>query len=50
MENLLRRIQYTQRELRTLNLEGKEKLIKIITEVADSHKINRLGKAFIIKK
>ena len=50
MENLLRRIQYTQRELRTLNLEGKEKLIKIITEVADSHKINRIGKAFIIKK
>lgn len=50
MENLLRRIEYTQRELRSLNLEGKEKLIKIITEVADSHKINRIGKAFIIKK
>lgn len=50
MEDILRRIQYTQRELRTLNLEAKEKLIEIITEVADSHKINRLGKAFIIKK
>ena len=50
MENLLRRIQYTQRELRTLNLEAKEKLIEIITEVANSHKINRIGKAFIIKK
>ena len=50
MEDILRRIQYTQRELRTLNLEAKEKITKIITEVADSHKINRLGKAFIIKK
>lgn len=50
MEDILRRIQYTQRELRSLNLEAKERLIKIITEVADSHKINRLGKAFIIKK
>lgn len=50
MEDILRRIQYTQRELRTLNLEAKEEIIKIITEVADSHKINRLGKAFIIKK
>jgi hypothetical protein len=50
MEDILRRIQYTQRELRTLNLEAKEEIIKIITEVADSHKINRIGKAFIIKK
>ena len=50
MEDILRRIEYTQRELRSLNLEAKERLIKIITEVADSHKINRLGKAFIIKK
>lgn len=50
MKDILRRIEYTQRELRTLNLEAKEKLIEIITEVADSHKINRLGKAFIIKK
>ena len=50
MENILRRIQYTQRELQALNLEAKERLIKIITEVADSHKINRIGKAFIIKK
>lgn len=50
MENLLRRIEYTQRELRTLNLEAKQKLIEIITEVADSHKINRIGKAFFIKK
>lgn len=50
MEDILRRIQYTQRELRTLNLEAKEEITKIITEVADSHKINRLGKAFIIKK
>ena len=50
MENILRRIEYTQRELRTLNLEAKEKLIEIITEVANSHKINRIGKAFIIKK
>lgn len=50
MENLLRRIQYTQRELKSLNLEAKEKITKIITEVADSHKINRFGKAFIIKK
>ena len=50
MENLLRRIQYTQQELKALNLEAKEEIIKIITEVADSHKINRFGKAFIIKK
>lgn len=50
MEDILRRIQYTQRELRTLNLEAKQKLIEIITEVANSHKINRFGKAFIIKK
>lgn len=50
MENILRRIEYTQRELRTLNLEAKEKLIEIITEVANSHKINRIGKAFIVKK
>lgn len=50
MENILRRIQYTQRELNSLNLEAKEEIIKIITEVADSHKINRIGKAFIIKK
>lgn len=50
MENILRRIQYTQRELRTLNLEAKEKLIEIITEVANSHKLNRISKAFIVKK
>jgi len=50
MENILRRIQYTQQELKSLNLEAKEEIIKIINEVADSHKINRLGKAFIIKK
>ena len=50
MENILRRIEYTKRELRTLNLEAKEKLIEIITEVANSHKINRICKAFIIKK
>lgn len=50
MENILRRIQYTQQELKSLNLEAKEEIIKIITEVADSHKINRLGKAFIVKK
>lgn len=50
MEDILRRIQYTQRELNSLNLEAKEEIIKIITEVADSHKINRLGKAFIVKK
>jgi hypothetical protein len=51
MENLLRRIQYTQQELKALNLEAKEKLIKIITEVADSHKINRIdNKCFIVKK
>lgn len=50
MENILKRIQNAQRELRTLNLEAKEEIIKIITEVADSHKINRIGKAFIIKK
>ena len=50
MEDILRRIQYTQRELQALNLEAKEEIIKIITEVADSHKINRIGKAFIIKK
>lgn len=50
MENILRRIQYTQQELKSLNLEAKEEIIKIITEVADSHKTNRLGKAFIVKK
>lgn len=50
MEELLRRIQNTQRELKSLNLKAKEEIIKIITEVADSHKINRFGKAFIIKK
>lgn len=50
MENILRKIQYTKRELQALNLEAKEEIIKIITEVADSHKINRIGKAFIIKK
>lgn len=50
MENILRRIQDTQRELKSLNLEAKEEITKIITEVADSHKINRIGKAFIIKK
>ena len=50
MEDILRRIEYTQRELKSLNLEAKEEITKIITEVADSHKINRLGKAFIIKK
>ena len=50
MKDILRRIEYTQRELISLNLEAKEEIIKIITEVADSHKINRIGKAFIIKK
>ena len=50
MKDILRRIEYTQRELISLNLEAKEEIIKIITEVADSHKINRIGKAFIVKK
>lgn len=50
MENILRKIQDTQRELKSLNLEAKEEITKIITEVTDSHKINRIGKAFIIKK
>ena len=51
MENLLKRIQYTHLELKSLNLEAKEKMIEIITEVANSHKINRINnKCFIIKK
>ena len=50
MESILIKIRCRQQELQALNLEAKEEIIKIITEVADSHKINRIGKAFIIKK
>lgn len=51
MQNLLRRIQDYKQGLYALNLEAKETIIKILTEVADSHKIKRIdNKCFIIKK
>ena len=51
MESILIKIRYNQQELQALNLEAKEEIIKIITEVADSHKINRIdNKCFIVKK
>lgn len=51
MQNLLRRIQDYKQGLYALNLEAKETIIKIVTEVADSHKMNRIdNKCFIIKK
>ena len=50
MESILIKIRYNQQELQALNLEAKEEIIKIITEVADSHKINRIdNKCFIVK-
>ena len=51
MESILIKIRYSRQELQALNLEAKEEIIKIITEIADSHKINRIGNnCFIIKK
>lgn len=51
MESILIKIRYNQQELQALNLEAKEEMIKIITEVADSHKINRIdNKCFIVRK
>ena len=50
MESILIKIRYSQQELQALNLEAKEEIIKIITEVADSHKIKRIdNKCFIVK-
>ena len=51
MESILIKIRYSQQTLQALNLEAKEVIIKIINEIADSHKINRIdNKCFIIKK
>ena len=51
MESILIKIRYSQQELQALNLEAKEEIIKIIDEVADSHKINRIdNKCFIVRK
>lgn len=51
MESILIKIRCRQQELQALNLEAKEEIIRIISEVADSHKINRIdNKCFIVRK
>ena len=50
MESILIKIRCRQQELQALNLEAKEEIIRIISEVADSHKINRIdNKCFIVR-
>lgn len=51
MESILIKIRCRQQELQALNLEAKEEIIRIISDVADSHKINRIdNKCFIVRK